>query len=61
MIFDRVSKLQEAIAASYNIQPDKQVMLISGGENLDPNARVCSYSAGTVRLIITYNEYKKLA
>ena len=43
-----VSKLQEAICSSYNIPPDKQVMLISGGENLDPAARVCSYSAGTV-------------
>ena len=46
-----VSKLQEAIHTSYNIPPDKQVMLISGGENLDPSARVCSYSAGTVSML----------
>lgn len=26
---------------------DKQVLLVSGGESLDPNARVCSYSSGT--------------
>ncbi|KAJ8961272.1 hypothetical protein NQ318_008957 [Aromia moschata] len=29
------------------IPADKQVLLISGGECLDPNKRVCSYSAGT--------------
>lgn len=26
---------------------EKQVLLVSGGESLDPAARVCSYSAGT--------------
>lgn len=29
------------------LRGDLQVLLISGGENLDPNARVCSYSSGT--------------
>ena len=43
-----VSRLQEAIAKSFHISPEKQVLLISGGENLDPHVRVCSYSSGTV-------------
>lgn len=29
------------------VPPEKQVLLISGGEALDPNLRVCQYSAGT--------------
>jgi len=43
-----VLQLQDAIKSRCQIAPDKQVLLISGGENLDPAARVCSYSAGTV-------------
>ena len=48
-LFFSVRRLQEAICQCYHIPEDKQVLLISGGENLDPNARVCSYSAGMVR------------
>lgn len=40
--------LKAAIASQIKIPEDKQVLLISGGESLDPTARVCSYnSAGT--------------
>lgn len=44
---DSVSKLKESIAKTCDIPTDKQVLLISGGESLDPDIRVCSYSAGT--------------
>jgi hypothetical protein len=43
-----VTHLQDAIMKRCHIPRDKQVLLISGGDNLDPSARVCSYSAGTV-------------
>ena len=43
-----VLQLQDVIRSRCQIPQDKQVLLISGGENLDPAARVCSYSAGTV-------------
>ncbi len=46
--FSRVSELQQAINRACHISEEKQVLLISGGENLIPTARVCSYSAGTV-------------
>lgn len=42
-----VMELQDAITRQCHITQDKQVLLISGGENLDPMSRVCSYSAGT--------------
>ncbi|XP_070556941.1 RB1-inducible coiled-coil protein 1-like [Ptychodera flava] len=44
---ESVSHLQAAIADECQIPVDKQVLLISGGENLDPAMRVCSYHAGT--------------
>ena len=47
-VFCSVLQLQDAIKSKCQIQQEKQVLLISGGENLDPAARVCSYSAGTV-------------
>ncbi|XP_064624554.1 RB1-inducible coiled-coil protein 1-like [Lineus longissimus] len=47
LTMDSVSNLQAAIAADHKIAEDKQVLLISGGEHLDPNQRVCSYSSGT--------------
>jgi len=49
-----VLQLQDAIKSRCQIPQDKQVLLISGGENLDPAARVCSYSAGTVSWSLTY-------
>ena len=37
------------VASATGIPEDKQVLLISNGEALDPTERVCSYSsAGTV-------------
>jgi len=47
-VYCSVLQLQDAIKSRCQIPADKQVLLISGGENLDPSARVCSYSAGTV-------------
>ncbi|EDO45118.1 predicted protein, partial [Nematostella vectensis] len=43
-----VETLMGSIASSTGIPVDKQVLLICGGEALDPNDRVCNYSnAGT--------------
>nr|QSV39522.1 autophagy associated protein [Locusta migratoria] len=44
---DNVVQLKEAIEKVCHIPADKQVLLVSGGDCLDPAARVCSYSAGT--------------
>lgn len=48
VLYFSVSALQTVIAKACHISEDKQVLLISGGESLDPAARVCKYSAGTV-------------
>lgn len=45
-----VASLQNAIAREYAIPEDKQVLLISGGDSLDPVATVGKYHAGTVGL-----------
>ncbi|XP_076244225.1 autophagy-related 17 isoform X1 [Calliopsis andreniformis] len=42
-----VSQLKEAIERECGVVASQQVLLMSGGESLEPNARVCSYSAGT--------------
>ncbi|XP_017878642.1 RB1-inducible coiled-coil protein 1 isoform X2 [Ceratina calcarata] len=42
-----VSQLKEAIERECGVVAANQVLLMSGGESLDPSARVCSYSAGT--------------
>lgn len=42
--------LQGVIARECHISEDKQVLLISGGETLDPAARVGKYHAGTVSI-----------
>lgn len=42
-----VATLKEAVQRTCGITLDKQVLLASGGETLDPSVRVCSYSAGT--------------
>ncbi|CAG7838501.1 unnamed protein product [Allacma fusca] len=47
LALNTVSNLKEAIWSSYRIPVDRQVLLVSGGECLDPASRVCSYSAGT--------------
>ncbi|XP_022084289.1 RB1-inducible coiled-coil protein 1-like [Acanthaster planci] len=47
LTMESVQRLQETLAAEYQLPIDKQVLLISGGQSLDPHIRVCSYSAGT--------------
>lgn len=47
LALESVNLLKEAIERMCKIPADKQVLLVSGGECLDPSARVCSYSAGT--------------
>ncbi|KAK2584450.1 hypothetical protein KPH14_006829 [Odynerus spinipes] len=42
-----VAQLKEAIERECGVVAAHQVLLMSGGESLEPNARVCSYSAGT--------------
>ncbi|XP_035733946.1 RB1-inducible coiled-coil protein 1-like isoform X2 [Vespa mandarinia] len=42
-----VAQLKEAIERECGVVAVHQVLLMSGGESLEPNARVCSYSAGT--------------
>ena len=46
-----VSSLQSVIARGCRIPEDKQVLLVSGGESLDPSATVGKYHAGTVSTI----------
>ncbi|KAG5869946.1 hypothetical protein JTB14_026467 [Gonioctena quinquepunctata] len=47
LALESVSNLKQYVQEEFKIAADKQVLLISGGECLDPNKRVCSYSAGT--------------
>lgn len=47
LALENVVQLKENIQRFCHIPVDKQVLLISGGDSLDPSARVCSYSAGT--------------
>lgn len=42
-----VAQLKEAIERECGVAAGQQVLLVSGGESLEPNARVCTYSAGT--------------
>lgn len=42
-----VDQLKEAIERECGVISAHQVLLMSGGESLEPNVRVCSYSAGT--------------
>lgn len=45
--FYRVQSLKETIERLHRIPAVNQVLLISGGEVLQPLSRVCSYSSGT--------------
>ncbi|EFN67958.1 RB1-inducible coiled-coil protein 1 [Camponotus floridanus] len=47
LALESVSQLMEAIERECGVVATHQVLLMSGGECLEPNARVCSYSAGT--------------
>ncbi|CAL8070066.1 unnamed protein product [Orchesella dallaii] len=42
-----VSSLKTKISLTQGIPIDKQVLLVSGGEILEQNSRVCNYAAGT--------------
>ena len=44
---EKVSYLKGYIARNCRIPQEKQVLLISGGESLDPEQNVCTYAAGT--------------
>jgi RB1-inducible coiled-coil protein 1 len=44
---EKVEYLKGVIARTCCIPPEKQVLLISGGESLDANETVCKYSMGT--------------
>ncbi|GAB6026628.1 hypothetical protein CHUAL_013034 [Chamberlinius hualienensis] len=45
LALETVKRLKQEIARRHNFPEEKQVLLISGGESLNPSARVCSYSA----------------
>ncbi|XP_030839330.1 RB1-inducible coiled-coil protein 1 isoform X2 [Strongylocentrotus purpuratus] len=47
LTMESVQQLHDALSEEYQIPHEKQVLLISGGQSLDPQMRVCSYSAGT--------------
>lgn len=47
MSFYRVQNLKETIERLHGIPATKQVLMISGGEVLNPVSRVCSYPSGT--------------
>ena len=47
LALDTVANLKEVVYKACKIAPEKQILLISGGQGLDPSHRVCSYSAGT--------------
>nr|XP_039270637.1 RB1-inducible coiled-coil protein 1-like [Styela clava] len=47
LAMERVLELKTTIQDTHGISPDKQVMLISGGQALSDEERVCSYAAGT--------------
>ncbi|CAB3385660.1 Hypothetical predicted protein [Cloeon dipterum] len=45
LALESVAHLKGVIGRMCSIPPDKQVLLVSGGESLDSNNRVCQYSA----------------
>ncbi|XP_076804307.1 uncharacterized protein LOC143448435 isoform X1 [Clavelina lepadiformis] len=47
LTMERVTDLKRAVADSSEIGPNKQVMLINGGQALDDNTKVYTYAAGT--------------
>ena len=47
LALEKVGSLKGVIARSCCIPPEKQVLLISGGESLDEDETVCKYSMGT--------------
>lgn len=47
LTMESVQKLSIALEKDYQVHRDKQVLMISGGQSLDPKMRVGSYCAGT--------------
>ncbi|XP_063918361.1 RB1-inducible coiled-coil protein 1 isoform X3 [Zophobas morio] len=47
LALESVQNLKIHVESAFKIPVDKQVLLISGGEHLRPDDRVCSYPAGT--------------
>ncbi|KAK3869762.1 hypothetical protein Pcinc_024947, partial [Petrolisthes cinctipes] len=47
LALENVSVLKQVVERAVKVPPEKQVLLISGGEALDPKRRLCHYSAGT--------------
>lgn len=47
LALETVASLKGVIGRSCRIPPEKQVLLISGGDSLDQEERVCKYNAGT--------------
>lgn len=47
LALETVNHLKKAVAATLAIPAEKQVLLISGGESLEPDERVCKYTAGS--------------
>merc|ERR1719322_1653741 len=47
LALETVAHLRRAVASTWSIPEDKQVLLISGGESLEPDERVCKYTAGS--------------
>ncbi|XP_074655455.1 RB1-inducible coiled-coil protein 1-like [Tubulanus polymorphus] len=47
LAMETVANLKKVIAHRQHVPEERQVLLISGGDNLEPTQRVCSYSAGT--------------
>lgn len=47
LALETVAHLRKSVAGTWGIPQDKQVLLISGGESLEPEERVCKYTAGS--------------
>jgi len=47
LALETVAQLKKAVETTWGIPEEKQVLLISGGESLEPDERVCKYTAGS--------------
>jgi len=47
LALETVAHLKKAVETTWGIPEEKQVLLISGGESLEPEERVCKYTAGS--------------
>ena len=47
LALETVGHLKVAVETTCNIPQEKQVLLISGGESLESEERVCKYTAGS--------------